>query len=159
MNIRTLWAAGATSFAILALAAAANASEIASPVNVRSGPGTNWPVVAVLPAGTDLQVLTCASGWHYHWCQVQAGDVRGYVHQGALGFVGGQVDVAPVVTTDAAALHVRPRVFSRVITAIPAGAVVNVLHCRSGLGYGWCKVAYAGAVGYVRGELLTRNTY
>jgi uncharacterized protein YraI len=158
-TLQKFWAGSAAALTILALSAAANAAEIASPVNVRSGPGGKWPVVAVLPAGTDLQVLTCGSGSHYHWCQVAAGDVRGWVHSAALGVVDGQVNVAGVVTTDAANMHAAPRIFSAVIATIPAGDTVDVLHCRSGLGYGWCKVAYGGAVGYVRGGLLTRNTY
>ena len=159
MKKRTLLAVGAATFAALVLSAAANATEVASPVNVRSGPGTGWPVIATIPAGTDVQVLICPSGWRWRWCQVQAGDVRGYVHQAALGVGGGHVDVAGVVTRDATALHTAPRVFSRVVATIPAGDAVNVLRCRSGLGSGWCKVAYGGAVGYVRGGLLARNVY
>jgi uncharacterized protein YraI len=69
------------------------------------------------------------------------------------------VDVAGVATKDATALNAPPRIFSRVIGTIPAGDTVNVLHCRSGLGSGWCKVAYGGGVGYVRGGLLARNVY
>ena len=155
MKTHTLWAAGAAALAALALCAAANGEEVASPVNVRSGPGTGWPVVATIPAGTDLQVLSCSTGWRWRWCQVQAGDVKGYVHQSVLGQSGGHVDVAGVVTRDATDLHRAPRLFSRVVTTIPAGAGVNVLHCGSG----WCRVAYAGAVGFVRRGLLARNVY
>ncbi len=159
MKIRTLWVAGAAAVAALALSVAANATEFASPVSVRSGPGAKWPVVATIPAGVDLQVLTCATGWKWRWCQVQAGDVKGWVKEVALARSGGRVDVAGVVTSDATALHKSPRIFSRVLTTIPAGAEVNVLHCASGLGSGWCKVAYGGAVGFVRGGLLARNSY
>jgi uncharacterized protein YraI len=155
----TIWAASAATVAALALCAAAVAGEVSSPVNVRSGPGTNWPVVATIPAGADLQVLSCSAGWRWRWCQVQAGDVKGYVNQSALGMSRGHVDVAGVVTRDATALHRSPRIFSRVITTIPAGATVNVLHCGSRIGSGWCKVAVGGLVGYVRGGLLSRNTY
>ena len=159
MKNRIIWAASAATVAALALSAAAVAGEVSSPVNVRSGPGTGWPVVATIPAGTDLQVLSCATGWRWRWCKVQAGGVRGYVHQAALGMSGGHVDVAGVVTTDATALHRSPRIFSRVTTTIPAGATVNVLHCGKRIGSGWCKVAFGGAVGYVRGGLLARNVY
>jgi len=159
MKLQRLWTVSVATIAILAFSAAANATEIESPVNVRSGPGTGWPVVATIPAGADLQVLGCYSGWHWRWCQVQVGAVRGYVHQAALGVTAGRVDVAPVVTTDAANLHAFPRIFSAVIGTIPAGDTVNVLHCRNGLGYGWCKVAYGGKIGYVRGGLLARATY
>lgn len=157
MRIRTL--VKLTTFAMLSVSTAANAGQVSSPVNVRSGPGTGWPVVATISAGTDVQVLSCATGWRWRWCKVQAGDVRGYVHQAALGMSGGQVDVAGVVTKDSTALHRSPRMFSRVITTIPAGATVNVRRCGSGLGSGWCRVSYGGAVGFVRGGLLTRNIY
>jgi len=159
MKKGTFWAASVAALGGLALSAAANAAEVASPVNVRSGPGTNWPVVATIPAGTNVQILSCATGWRWRWCQVQAGDVKGYVHQAVLGVSRGHVDVAGVVTTDATALHRTPRIISRVIATIPAGATVNVLHCGSRLGSGWCKVAYGGAVGFVRGGLLARNVY
>ncbi len=159
MKLRTLGLASATVLMALALAVAANATEFASPVSVRSGPGAKWPVVATIPAGVDVQVLTCATGWKWRYCQVQAGDVKGWVKEVALARSGGQVDVAGVVTNDATALHKSPRIFSRVITTIPAGGEVNVLHCPNGLGSGWCKVAYGGAVGFVRGGLLTRNNY
>ncbi len=124
---RAVMAALALSFSL-----AANATEFASPVSVRSGPGAKWPVVATIPAGVDLQVLTCATGWKWRWCQVQAGDVKGWVKEVALARSGGRVDVAGVVTSDATALHKSPRIFSRVLTTIPAGAEVNVLHCAAG---------------------------
>ncbi|ARN81918.1 SH3 domain-containing protein [Methylocystis bryophila] len=156
MKTRMLFAA---TLAALALSCGANAAEYASPINVRSGPGGKWPVVATIPAGVDVQVLTCAAGWKWRWCQVQAGDVKGWVKEVGLGRTGGHADVAGVVTQDATALHKAPRLFSHVIATIPAGASVDVVHCASGLGSGWCKVGYGGAVGYVRGGLLARNTF
>ena len=159
MKINDFGAPAAMAVLALSFSLAANATEFASPVSVRSGPGAKWPVVATIPAGVDVQVLTCATGWKWRWCQVQAGDVKGWVKEVALARSGGHLDVAGVVTTDATALHKSPRIFSRVITTIPAGAEVNVLNCASGLGSGWCKVAYGGAVGFVRGGLLARNTY
>jgi len=159
MRMDKIRALGATAVLALSFSLAANATEFASPVSVRSGPGAKWPVVATIPAGVDVQVLSCATGWRWRYCQVQAGDVKGWVKEVALGRSGGQVDVAGVVTNDATDLHKSARIFSRVITTIPAGAPVSVLHCTSGLGSGWCKVAYGGAVGFVRGGLLARNTY
>jgi len=159
VKINDFGAPAAMAVLALSFSLAANATEFASPVSVRSGPGAKWPVVATIPAGVDVQVLTCATGWKWRWCQVQAGDLKGWVKEVALARSGGHLDVAGVVTTDATALHKSPRIFSRVITTIPAGAEVNVLNCASGLGSGWCKVAYGGAVGFVRGGLLARNTY
>jgi len=159
MRMNKYGALAATAVLALTLSFGANATEVASPVNVRSGPGAKWPVVASIPAGADVQVLTCTTGWKWRYCQVQAGDVKGWVKEVALARNGGQVNVAGVVTTDATDLHKSAGIFSRVITTIPAGGEVNVLHCPNGLGSGWCKVAYGGAVGFVRGGLLTRNNY
>jgi uncharacterized protein YraI len=67
------------------------------------------------------------------------------------------VVVAPVVTTDATNMRAGPSLFSPVEEIIPGGATVDVLHCKQGLGRGWCKIAYEDKTGYVRGGLLARQ--
>jgi uncharacterized protein YraI len=157
MRKENLSVLGALTLALAVASSAANANPITSPANVRSGPGTAWPVISVAPAGAEVDVLTCGTGWNHRWCQVDYGGMKGYVNAAALAGVGANVVIAPVVTTDLANLRTRPSLFSSVVEVIPGGETVNVLHCRSGMGRGWCHVAYEDKTGYVRGGLLHRQ--
>jgi len=128
-----------------------------SPTNLRSGPGTSWPVIGAIPAGADVNVINCAEGWRHSWCQVQYGTISGYVNAPALAISGADVVVAQVVTTDATNLRTSPSLFASVIEVILGGEEVDVIHCKSGIGQGWCHVTYDGKTGFVRGGLLTRQ--
>jgi len=46
-------------------------------VNMRAGPSTAYPIVAILGTGTYVQVFGCEEG--YGWCDVQTGANRGWV--------------------------------------------------------------------------------
>jgi uncharacterized protein YraI len=46
-------------------------------VNLRAGPDTNYPSVAMLPAGVEVAIEGCVDGWS--WCDVAAGNNRGWV--------------------------------------------------------------------------------
>lgn len=51
-------------------------------VHLRAGPGRDYPVVAVLPAGFQIYVEGCIAG--YSWCDVLAGPNRGWVYAAYL---------------------------------------------------------------------------
>jgi uncharacterized protein YraI len=64
MNIRkTACAAGI--LALSAGAAAAATARVETDLNVRSGQGTGYPVIAVMPAGAIVDVSNCGDGWCY----------------------------------------------------------------------------------------------
>ena len=66
---------------MLASASVAQAQQIAytiKPVNLRAGPGRDYPQVAVLPANYPVTVMGCVSG--YLWCDVVADQQRGWVY-------------------------------------------------------------------------------
>ncbi|MCJ8141913.1 SH3 domain-containing protein, partial [Ancylobacter sp. A5.8] len=77
-----------TSFALSAglvlagtMQAAAVPATTTANVNVRSGPGARYSVVASLPAGSSVDILGCTGSW----CQTQYGYVSArLVSQGAL---------------------------------------------------------------------------
>lgn len=54
--------------------------------NLRSGPSTDYPAVAMLPQWTGVQVYGCVNG--YSWCDVQSGPDRGWVYAPYLQFAG-----------------------------------------------------------------------
>ena len=60
------------------------AARIASGVNLRSNPDNGAPVIGVLTQGTAVTVVGCKG-----WCEIVAGDKRGFVYQKFLATAGG----------------------------------------------------------------------
>ena len=55
---------------------AAETALVLSNLKVRTGPGHEYPVITVIPGGSNIQVADCADGW----CRVfLATGKRGYV--------------------------------------------------------------------------------
>lgn len=77
-------AAGLLAMALSMAAAGAVAQEAytAKSVHLRAGPGRDYPVVAILPAGMQLWVQGCVSD--YSWCDVVVGSDRGWVYAGNI---------------------------------------------------------------------------
>lgn len=138
-------------------AGAALAAPVTSPANVRSGPSTKLPVIAVIPAGADVDVINCGGGWRRDWCQVSYGGTTGFVPAGVLAPSGQDVIVAPVVTTELANLYKGPGTKYRVIAAVPGGSRVNKGACVAGWQSRWCQVNFDGKVGYMMEGLLQRE--
>src|SRR5665213_1323957 len=60
--------------------AAAAPAVVTSDLNMRSGPGTNYGVVDVLPGGSTVDVLSCGGSW----CRVASGGAEGYASRNYL---------------------------------------------------------------------------
>jgi uncharacterized protein YraI len=54
-------------------------------VNVRAGPDTSYPVVAILGGGSPVQVMGCLDDWS--WCDVAFEDNRGWIYAPYLSYV------------------------------------------------------------------------
>lgn len=69
--------------ALAALAATTNMASAAvsgfatGTVNERAGPGTEYPIVNVIPAGAEVTIYGCLNGWS--WCDVDFAGWRGWV--------------------------------------------------------------------------------
>jgi hypothetical protein len=50
-------------------------------VNLRQGPGTNYPVMTTIPAGAPVSVAGCSG----QWCQVSFQGQSGYIIASAIG--------------------------------------------------------------------------
>ena len=71
--------------AALASPAAAFAQQLVSTsqyVNLRAGPGKDYPIVALLQPGIDISVVGCLSD--YRWCDIVTGPDRGWVYAGNI---------------------------------------------------------------------------
>jgi len=90
-------AAGALALTLaLPLAASAQEAYTRGVLNLRAGPGTDYPVVVQLAAGQPLNVIGCTTG--YAWCDVVLPDgLRGWVVASRLDYAWGS-DVVPLVS-------------------------------------------------------------
>lgn len=72
---------------VLAVPVAVSAQEAYTTrsVNIRGGPDTSYPAVAVLPPGAGVQVMGCLDDWS--WCDVVFGYDRGWVYAPYLNYV------------------------------------------------------------------------
>lgn len=71
--------AALTAAATVAAPAVASASpaQVTANVNLRTGPGTQYYPIVVLPAGAPVELYGCLQG--YTWCDVSYGRERGWV--------------------------------------------------------------------------------
>jgi len=81
-----------TALALSAGHAVADPALATSDVNMRGGPGTQYPVVGRIPGGSTVEAVNCTAGW----CEAQFGGRSGYVNQSYLDF-GGDAQPAPPV--------------------------------------------------------------
>ena len=71
----------ATAAAFLAAGSASAGEErTTSNLNLRTGPGTNYPVHAVIPAGSLVDVVACG----HEWCHLKWAGQVGYANAGWL---------------------------------------------------------------------------
>ena len=66
------------------MANAATPAAVVTDLNVRAGPGTQFPAVTVFPRGSRVNVIGCTSG--VTWCDVSGRGVRGWVSARFLEF-------------------------------------------------------------------------
>jgi len=99
MQIRHLALAAGLLLASAGVASAAPAS-VTSDLNLRRGPGTNYGVITVLPAGATVNVLDCAGSWcEVAWRGGSGYASRSYLALGGGGYAAPPVYVAPPVVT------------------------------------------------------------
>ncbi len=62
---------------LVPLQASADSGFSSTRVNLRAGPGTDYPVLAVVPGYAQVNIHGCLDG--YSWCDVNWGVTRGWV--------------------------------------------------------------------------------
>jgi uncharacterized protein YraI len=94
---------GTLLMAAAAATAAAFSATVITSINLRAGPSTAYPQVALLGPGTTVQVFGCEQG--YGWCDVQVGPSRGWV---AAQYLQAQGPSGTVIVSSAGALLALP---------------------------------------------------
>ncbi|WP_445679724.1 SH3 domain-containing protein [Radicibacter daui] len=79
MRKKTLSIAAAAALAIVGVAASASARPgyVGPSMNLRAGPGTDFPAAALIAAGAAVEIYGCLSGWG--WCEVGYNGNHGWV--------------------------------------------------------------------------------
>lgn len=79
MTKRSMLGAGTASLIALASALApaqAAPGLVVQGINLRAGPGTDYPWLASLDPGTPAEIFGCLDGWS--WCDIAADGIRGW---------------------------------------------------------------------------------
>jgi len=152
--------------AVPSLAQSGQATATGS-VNMRSGPGTSFAVLTVVPRGAPVSVDNCLTSG---WCAVVYGNRAGFVSRNYLAFGGTATPPTvqpptqqpPVFTNPGAGVQAQTTVQLNMrsgpgtqygtIRAIPAGGVVTLIQCTAG--YSWCEGTYQGSRGWMSGQYL-----
>jgi len=114
-------------------------------VNVRAGPGSQYPVIGAIAAGQSIGITGCINGGR--WCQVNGGE--GWV---SSRFLGGAMEGAPVIAYEGGAsgttvIH-RRGVDTSTTGAITGGAAGAI---TGGVLGGPVGAAIGGVAGFVGG--------
>lgn len=80
----TLTAFSAILLSSIAVPAVAQNAEVTADLNMRAGPGTQYPVITTIPDGRGVNIYGCESG--LNWCDVSWRGNRGWVYSDYLDY-------------------------------------------------------------------------
>ncbi|MBN2223092.1 MAG: SH3 domain-containing protein [Deltaproteobacteria bacterium] len=121
-------------------------------LNVRSGPGTGYPVVKTIPTGRTAAVsITGSSGGWFHIDYVRICDEdKSFKSMELAGWVSGSLLQVRVIYEIDAPLFSEPRKDSTIVTKVPGGTLVTLSGCRCDSWCGWLEVRYEEFQGWIR---------
>ncbi len=125
-------------------------------VNLRSGAGTNYSVLLVIPRNGPVTVLSgpTSNGWY----NVQYGTVAGYIIGTYLAFQDNNVSFVPgetPYTITSLRLRTGAGTGYSTIAILPAGTVVTIISGPIFANtYGWYRVSTPYGTGWVAGDYL-----
>lgn len=118
-------------------------------LNMRTGPGTGYAILLVIPKGSEVSVISTADGWS----KIIYNGKSGYVSSAYLTAAGAVSPAGSYVYTTISSLNLRsgPGTGYSIISVIPQETALSVLGKTSG----WYKVSYGGKTGYVSGSYIS----
>jgi len=140
-----------SSLSVVAPVVSSGTMETTANLYMRSGPGTGYEKIKLIPQGTRVQVSSMQNGWY----QFTYGGTTGWSSGSYLKAV--TTTPVPAVTTSykrtTANLNMRkgPSTAESIISTIPNGTKVETSSVVSG----WYEVTYNGKTGWVSGQYLT----
>lgn len=120
-------------------------------LNVRSGPGTEYPILKTLPTDRTVAVAITASAGG--WFRINNVWICGELNidtMDLVGWVSGTLLQVRVNYEIDVPLFSEPRKDSTVITKLPGGTLVTLSGCRCDSWCGWLKVRHGDFEGWVR---------
>lgn len=118
-------------------------------VNMRSGPGTDWPVLQVLKKGEQVKGSSVKDGW----LQGEAKGIWGYVSLKYLQAVSGP---SFAITTGKVHIRTGAGIQNKSICTVPKGTeIILTGEKRKVLLTTWYKTKYNGKTGWISGKYLS----
>ena len=157
----TILATAAMACAFAASAFAMDVVQANAAVNLRTGPGTSYSVLAVVPAGGSVYINENDNG--SGWTHISYGDMMGWVASKYLGNHNQALDAQPTssgstvtvnnryVTTAGVNMRQGPSTDYDVITVVPGNAAIFVQSYANG----WAYASYGSAAGYVSTKYIS----
>lgn len=137
-------------------ARAANSTTTIEQLNLREGPGLNYRVLTVMPAGVTVLIAgDPTEGWYpVIYRELKGWAFGAYLNLGSGG--GTKTSGAATVVTSWLNLRSGPGTSYKAIARLPYGTVVEILDGpQSGDGYSWFHANANGyGIGYLAGEFL-----
>lgn len=128
-----------------------------SSLNLRAQASLSSSVLAQIPAGTVLPMISISGDWGYTQYGCQSGYVNmGYIAQSDryTGNAGdGDATGATVIAADGTPLRMSASLSGYTVLTVPEGALVKIKHDDGA----WAQVYYGGFIGYVLSSALQRN--
>lgn len=113
-------------------------------LNLRSGPGTGYSIITVMPKGAEVTV----TGYSGNWAIVKYGNYSGYASNTYLALKSGGTTY---YTTGNLNLRSGPGTGYTILAVMPKGSAVTVLSTSGG----WSRLVYSGKTGYASASYLS----
>ena len=114
-------------------------------LNLRTGPGLNYPILLTMPQGAPVTVLSTSGDWS----KVTYNGTSGYAFSLYLDSASSTI----YAVTSRVNFRTGPGTGYEIILKIPSGAIVTVQSITNN----WAKLTYLGKTGYSYGSYLTKG--
>lgn len=138
------------------------AVKVAEDANLRSGPGTNYDVIATVTAGTELTRTGTSGGWTrvtysgrdvFISTNLLEGENASNTGTGGDDTASFTVTFTVTVTGNGVRIRSGPGTGYSQLGAVNSGTILTA----TGESDGWYQVSYNGQTGYIRGDYATKN--